>query len=82
MPYVKSFLAGICGAVVAVVLWVLVSVVLPASNSLVITNGAGAGAIASDTVISEGSVLLAALTGFVIAAAWSLKRSRLVRRSG
>ena len=75
MVYLKSFLCGIGGAVVAVVLWIIVKVILPMYVPYLIARVRGTGGI-STGYIDSGSILLAALIGFIIAFAWEWYRLR------
>ena len=75
MIYVKSFLFGIGGAVAASVLWIVVAFVLPFWGPYVIGRLRGTGGM-SGASINSGSVLLAALLGFVVAFAWSWSKLR------
>jgi hypothetical protein len=78
MIYVKSFLIGLVGAIFTAVLWILVSFILPVFGRMAVDQFMGRGGT-SDAVIGSGSILLAALIGFVIAAGWAFRRSRVVR---
>jgi hypothetical protein len=73
MLYVKSFLVGIGGAVVAAVLWIVVSFVLPIFMPMLVRRTLNRGG-ASGASITSDSILLAALVGFVAAAWWGLRR--------
>jgi hypothetical protein len=79
MIYFKSVLVGLIGAVIAAVLWILVS--FTAFVPMVIerftesSGSAGIGAVS----IGSGEILLAALIGFVVAGLWAFRRSRVVR---
>jgi hypothetical protein len=80
MVYIKSILIGVAGAVVAVVLWILVSFVLPLFGPMLFARFTSSGSAGTSVVgISEQSVILAAVVGFLIAAAWAFRRSRVVR---
>jgi hypothetical protein len=72
--YFKSFLFGIGGAVLAVVLWITVAVILPMYVPYLIARVRGTGGISS-AYIGSGSILLAALIGFIIAFAWHRLRA-------
>jgi hypothetical protein len=75
MIYVKSFLFGIGGAVVAAVLWILVKFVLPMWAPYVIGRLRGTGGMSGGYITSD-SVWLAALLGFLVAFAWSWSKLR------
>jgi hypothetical protein len=75
MLYVKAALAGIAGAIIAVVLWIVVAFVLPIALPLIASRLNGSHGIgAGGATISSGSILLAALFGFATAAYWLLRR--------
>jgi hypothetical protein len=79
MVYLKSFLVGIGGAIVAALLWIVVAFLLPLYWPMLVDryflNRGGFGAAS----ISSGSVLLAALIGFIAAAWWGLHRFNVAR---
>ena len=75
MVYLKSFLFGIAGAVVAVVLWFIGAFVLPMYAPYVVGRIMGTGGVASAYITSD-SLLVAALIGFVIGFAWTWYRLR------
>ena len=75
MVYLKCFLFGIGGAVLAVVLWITVKVILPMYVPYLIARIRGTGGMSSG-YIGSGSILLAALIGFIIAFAWEWYRLR------
>ena len=78
MIYVKSVLCGIGGAIVAALLWVVVSFALPIFLPMLVNGMLNRGG-ASGASISSDSILLAALVGFVAAAWWSLRRFSVAR---
>jgi len=73
MLYVKCFLVGIGGAIVAAVLWIGVSFAIPIFVPMLVGRLLNRGG-ASGASITSDSILLAALIGFVIAAGWALRR--------
>ncbi len=73
--YLKSFLFGIGGAVIAMVLWITVAFVLPLWLPYLVARVRGTGGISSG-YIGSGSILIAALIGFIIAFAWAWYRQR------
>jgi hypothetical protein len=75
MIYLKSLVFGIAGAVVASVLWIMIVFVLPVFAPYVIGRLRGTGG-ASTGYVSSGSVLIAALIGFLLAFAWEWHRLR------
>jgi hypothetical protein len=78
MVYLKSFLFGIGGAVLASVVWITATLVLPIFLPYVIArfSGTGGGSFGS---VGSGSILIAALIGFIIAYAWAWHRLRAVK---
>jgi hypothetical protein len=74
MVYLKSFLFGIGGAVLGVVLWITVAFILPLFGPYVIARLRGTGSGGSAGYVGSGSILIAALIGFAIAFAWEWHR--------
>lgn len=77
MVYLKTFLVGISGSVVAMVLWVICALFLPVYLPFLISRITGTGGVGMASV-GSGSVLVAALIGFVIGAAWEMRRLHLI----
>lgn len=75
MVYLKSFLFGLAGAAIAVVLWITVAVVLPIFVPYLVARVRGTGGMSAGSVGSD-SILIAALIGFIAASAWSWYRLR------
>ena len=76
MLYIKVIIGGVAGAIGAVVLWVLVAFVLPMILPIVVMRlSASYGAGAGGASISSGSIVLAALIGFVAGAYWVFRRA-------
>jgi hypothetical protein len=75
MVYLKSFLFGIGGAVLAVVLWFTVAFILPLYVPYLVARVKGTGG-ASSAYVGSDSILIAALIGFIIAFAWAWYRLR------
>ena len=75
MIYLKSVLVGIGGAVLASVLWIILAVVVALYLPYAIARIKGTGGFSSASV-GSGSVLIAALIGFIIAFAWEWHRIR------
>jgi len=71
--YVKSFVIGIAGGIVAAVLWVLVSFIVPVFAPMLVGRLLKSGGVAGAS-IGSGSIVLAALVGFITAACWALRR--------
>jgi len=78
MVYLKTVLVGIGGAVVAAVLWIVVSFVLPIFVPMLVDRMLKRGG-ASGASITSDSILLAAVFGFVVAGSWALRRFRVAR---
>jgi hypothetical protein len=76
MIYVKSVLCGIGGAIVAALLWIVVSFALPICLPMLVNRMLNRGG-ASGASITSDSILLAALVGFVAAAWWGVRRFRV-----
>jgi hypothetical protein len=76
LAYLKSLLIAVLGALTGAFLWIVIAFVLPIVVPMLIgralSRGAGVGA--ASAVITPNSILLAALTGFVVAGAWALRR--------
>ncbi len=75
MMFIKSFLFGVGGAVGAAVLWIVVAFVLPVEMPYAIGRLRGTGGVSAG-YISSGSILIAALIGFLVAFAWCWSRFR------
>jgi hypothetical protein len=74
MAYVKSVMVGVVGAVIAAVLWVLVAFVLPVFTPLLVSRVTGSPGGAG-AAIGSGSILAAAVIGFVGGFYWMFRRS-------
>jgi hypothetical protein len=75
MVYLKSFLFGMGGAVLAVILWFTVAFILPLYVPYLLARVRGTGGVSSGYVSSD-SILIAALIGFITAFAWEWYRLR------
>jgi len=75
MIYIKSFLFGIGGAIVASVLWILIAFVLPIFVPYLIGRIRGTGG-ASGAHLTSDSVAIAAFLGFVVGFGWEWSRLR------
>jgi hypothetical protein len=73
--YVRSFLFGLGGAALAMVLWITLAFIVPMFGPYLIGRVRGTGAVSSGYVGSD-SILIAALVGFIIAFAWEWHRLR------
>jgi hypothetical protein len=75
MIYVKSLVFGIGAAIVASMLWILAVFVLPILAPFLLSRISGsAGAGAAGASIGSGSILVAALVGFVGGYYWKFRR--------
>ena len=74
MMYLRSFVFGIGGAIIAAVLWIVVAFVLPIVAPYVIGRLRGTGGV-STGYLSSNSVLIATLIGFLVAFVWRLRSS-------
>ena len=73
MPYVKALLTGFGGALAAALFWILISFILPIFGPMLIGRLLNRGG-ASSAAIGSGSILLAALIGFVLGVWWGVRR--------
>ena len=73
MHYLKGGLFGLAGAIVAAALWVLVAFVLPVFLPMWMSRLRGEGGVGAAS-IGSGSILIAALIGFVIGVVWGGRR--------
>jgi hypothetical protein len=74
MTYLKTVFAGVAGAVVVSVLWIVVAFVGPIVIAIAMARLSGAGAAGVGVSINSGSILLAALVGFVVGSYWQFRR--------
>ena len=67
MIYLKSGMTGVIAGVLAAVLWMLVAFVMPVWLPVLLSRlSSDGGSGASSAYITSGSILLAALVGFVL----------------
>jgi hypothetical protein len=85
MIYLKSVLFGVGGAVLASVLWITATFIVPIFLPYIVARGrrtgTGGGSFYvgggdSSGYVGSGSILIAALIGFIIAFAWAWHRLR------
>jgi hypothetical protein len=76
MRYLTAAGFGVLTASATAILWIVVRVVLPVAVPIFLssTGATGSGAGGAGAVIDSGSILLAALLGFVGGFAWMLSR--------
>ena len=77
MAYLKTFLVGIGGSVVAMLLWITFALFLPIYLPFLISRVTGTGGMGA-AYVRSGSVLVAALIGFIIGAVWEMRRLQLI----
>jgi len=73
--YLKSFLWGAVGAVIAAVLWYTVAFILPLFGPYLVSRFRGTGGMSSGRITSD-SIMLAAVVGFLVAFAWAWHQLR------
>lgn len=73
MIYVKSFLFGTLTAIAAAILWILAVFVVPIVVPFALSRLTGAGGVGAAS-IGSGSILVAALVGFVAGFFWRMRR--------
>jgi hypothetical protein len=74
MRYLKSVIVGIVAAVVAAVMWVVAVLVLPILLPFLMSRFTGSGGVGAASV-GSGSILAAALVGFLAGFFWKLTRA-------
>ena len=74
MPVLKSVLFGLVTALTAVVLWIVVTFVLPIWIPFLVFRFSSAGIGGATATISSGSLLIAALVGFAAGFSWRYRR--------
>jgi hypothetical protein len=80
MRYFKSVVVGLVTALIASVIWVLfreMATRVEISRQIAASGGSGIGAV---VVVTEASVLAAALMGFVVGFFWNFRRAPTVRQ--
>jgi len=78
VTYIKAFVVGVLVAVVFAVVWGVVAIAVPIWWQMWQQRGEGGGAAGS--AVGTGSILLAALIGFVLGSTWIIWRAGIVRR--
>jgi hypothetical protein len=79
MRYLKSIVAGVIVAILAAVVWVIAVFVIPIAWSILVArfyDGAGFAAAS----VTSGSILAAALVGFVLGFVWRFRRAPALAR--
>ena len=76
MIYLKSVLAGMAGALIGGLLWIAVAFVLPVWLPFIMSrmSGSSTGGVGAAS-IGSGSILLAAVVGFVAGFFWMFRAS-------
>jgi hypothetical protein len=74
--YLTACAVGVLTAIATAILWIVVRFILPIAVPLFLSRigATSTGAGAAGAVISSGSILIAALLGFVVGVAWMLRR--------
>jgi hypothetical protein len=75
MVYLKSALFGLGGAALAAALWIATAFILPLYLPYLLAPIRGTGGVSS-AYIGSGSILIAALIGFIVVFAWKWRRLR------
>jgi hypothetical protein len=75
MTFLKIVLAGVAGAVVASVLWIVVAFVGPIVMAIAMARLSSAGAAGVGFSINSRSILVAALVGLVVGSYWQFRRA-------
>jgi hypothetical protein len=79
MLYFRSFIVGLVTALITSVFWVLFTAAVEVSRMFA-ASPEGSGGIAGVVVVSEASVLAAALVGFLVGFFWNFRRASRVRQ--
>jgi hypothetical protein len=76
MRYLTAAAVGVVTAIATAILWIVVGLVLPLAGPMFLTRAGGteSGSGGAGAVIGSGSILLAALLGFVGGSVWMLRR--------
>jgi hypothetical protein len=82
MLHFKSFIVGLLAALITSVFWVLLRETSAAveMSRMFAASPEGSGGIAGVVVVSEASVLAAALVGFLVGFLWHFRRASRVRQ--
>jgi hypothetical protein len=79
MPLLRSVAAGVVGAVLGIMAWVIAVVGIPLAMALVRESRDGGGALGVGVSVDTGSLAVAALAGFGVAFYWSTRRAKSTR---
>jgi hypothetical protein len=74
MPLLRSTLFGLTTAILAVVVWIVVKFVLPIWVPYLFSRFSNDGVGGATATISSGSILIAAILGFVLGFFWRFRR--------
>jgi hypothetical protein len=82
MLYFKSFIVGLLAALITSVIWMLLREMSAAveMSRMITASPEGSGGIAGVVVVTEASVLAAALVGFLVGFFWNFRRASRVRQ--
>ena len=76
MRFLKSGIIGFAAALVAAVMWVLAVLIVPVFLPLLISRLTGTGGSGgSGASVGSGSILAAALVGFLVGFVWNFRRA-------
>ena len=73
MTYLTSALVGIAAAVAASVIWIVATLVLPMAAPFLVSRTFGAGG--GGGTVGSGSILIAAIIGFISGFYWQFRRA-------
>ena len=76
MRYLTAAAVGVVTAMATAILWIVIGFVLPLAGPMFLSRGGGteSGSGGAGAVIGSGSILVAALLGFVGGFVWMLRR--------
>jgi hypothetical protein len=82
MRYFRSFIVGLLTALIMSVIWVLFREMAATveMSRMIAASPEGSGGIAGVVVVTEASVLAAALAGFLVGFLWRFRRASKVRQ--
>jgi hypothetical protein len=76
MIYVKATTIGVVSGLLLAALWLFAALWLPVYVQMVLATMRNEGGFAGASVVGSGSIMLAALIGFVAGFWWTLHRAR------
>jgi hypothetical protein len=78
MPMLRNVAAGVVGALLGIMAWVIAVVGIPLAMALVRTSRDGGGALGVGVSVDTGSLTVAALAGFGVAYYWNTRRAKRI----